>query len=164
MTSALAFVQFCTLRNRARTVTHDFQNYRIDQDLDYTNPTTGQTRPHAFLPFVFSGVTVTRSGDNQPATIVFPNNQLSRGWAETAVREQWIVNVRTGIFTNPQQFNTFVELNRYVAQIISGKWDATSLQLMLTSVLDAVGNDAPRKKITQQLVGTLPVTSRVRLG
>ncbi len=164
MASTFGFVQFCTLRNRARTVTHDFQNYNIDQDLDYLSPFTNTTRPHGFMPFIFSGVTVTKSGDNQPATLVFPNNNLSRGWAETAVREQWIANIRTAIWTDPATQSGFVELNRYVAQITSGKWDATSLELSLSSVLDAVGSDAPRKRVTQQLVGNLPVTSRVRLN
>jgi hypothetical protein len=164
MTSALGLVQFCTLRNRARTVRHDFQNFRIDEDLDYTNPTTNETRPHGFMPFAFSGVTVTKSGDNQPASLVFPNNELSRDWAEIAVREQWIANVRTGILTDPTTISGYVEMNRYVAQITSGKWDAVSLELSLSSVLDAVGGDTPRKKITQQLVGNLPITSRVRLN
>jgi hypothetical protein len=164
VSSAFGYVQFLTLRNRANTTRFEFQNFRIDADLDYTSPLTGLTRLFGFMPFAFSGITVTKSGDNQPATLAFPNNDLSRGWAEQAVTEQWIATVRTGIFTDPANTAGYVELNRYVAQITSGTWDETALTLILSSVLDAVGADTPRKRITQQLVGTLPVTARVRLN
>ena len=34
---------------------------------------------------------------------------------------------------------------------------------MLDTVLDAVGTDVPMRRLTQQLVGAIPVSSNVRL-
>ena len=55
-------------------------------------------------------------------------------------------------------------LNEYVAQVVSGKWDSTALTLELASVFDAVGGDVPRKRLTKDLVGHLPLTSSVRVA
>jgi hypothetical protein len=114
------------------------------------------------MPFAFSGVTVTKTGDNQPATLGFPNNSLSRGWGETAVQEVWIAQVQT-VLVNPDSKPDYTVLSEYVGQIVNSTWDESSLQLNMASVLDAVGADIPRKRLTRQLVGNLPLTSRVRL-
>jgi hypothetical protein len=115
-----------------------------------------------YMPFVFSGSTLTKSGDNQPATLAFPNNDLSRGWAATAIQDRWIANVRI-LLLNPDNKNDYTLISRYVGQIVSGGWDGTALKLNMASVFDAVGADVPRKKLTQQLVGHLPLTSNVRV-
>jgi hypothetical protein len=114
------------------------------------------------MPFAFSGSTLTKSGDNQPATLAFPNNDLSRGWAATAIQDRWIANVRI-LLLNPDNKNDYTLISRYVGQIVSGGWDGTALKLNMASVFDAVGADVPRKKLTQQLVGHLPLTSNVRV-
>jgi hypothetical protein len=114
------------------------------------------------LPFAFSGVTVTRSGDNQPAALVFPNNQLSRDWIETAVTQQWIATCQT-LLLDPYDNTGGRLLSSYTAQIVSGGWSETSVELRMASVLDAVGADLPRKRFTKQLVGKLPLTARVSL-
>lgn len=157
MTDTIAFGQYMTLRNRTGSQTYNFQNYWINEDAPFDGGTYG------FMPFAFSGTVLTKSGDNQPATIAFPNNALSRGWAEIATSESWIADVRTAII-NPDDKNASTLLMRYVAQVVSATWDETTMQLQMASVLDAVGADVPRKKLTRQLVGHLPLTARVRMG
>lgn len=156
MTDALAYGQYLTLRNREASTLYRFQNYWVNEDAPFENEVYG------FMPFIFNGTVLTKSGDNQPATVAFPNNALSRGWAENATRDNWIIDVRT-VIINPDDKTAGTLLMRYVAQVVSASWDDTSLQLQLASVLDAVGADAPRKKLTKQLVGNLPLTSRVRV-
>jgi phage-related protein len=136
--------------------TLNFQNYWIGENIVYQGVT------YSFLPFGFSGVTVTRSGDNQPATLVFPNNALSRGWIETAVTQQWIATCQT-LLIDPGDKAAGRVLASYTAQIVSGAWNETSVELRMASVLDAVGADLPRKRLTKQLVGKLPLTARVSL-
>ena len=51
----------------------------------------------------------------------------------------------------------------YVGQVTGGQWDNVSLNLELSSVLDAVGTDVPRRSLTQKLVGNLPISNNVRL-
>ena len=136
--------------------TLNFQNYWVAENVTYDGIT------YSFLPFGFSGVTVTRSGDNQPATLVFPNNALSRGWIETAVTYQWLATCQT-LLLEPDNKSGGRVLASYTAQIISGGWSETSVELRMASVLDAVGADLPRKRLTRQLVGKLPLTARVSL-
>jgi hypothetical protein len=54
-------------------------------------------------------------------------------------------------------------LSTYTAQIVSGSWSEAQVELRMASVLDAVGADLPRKRLTKQLVGKLPLTARVNL-
>lgn len=157
-----AIAQYITLRNVAGTTRYFFQNFWINEDAPLGLETNQGTTQYGFMPFAFSGTTVTKSGDNQPATLAFPNNSLSRSWAETVIKEQYLVHVRT-VLADPTDKITATLLARYVAQIVSGSWNETSLELQMASVLDAVGSDIPRKKLTKQLVGNIPVTSRVRI-
>lgn len=157
-----ALAQFLTLRNLDATKRYFFQNFWINEDAPLGIAGSDGTTQFGFLPFAFSGTTITKSGDNQPATLAFPNNSLSRAWAETVIREQYIVHVRT-VLADPSDKTTATLLARYIAQIVSGSWNETSLELQMASVLDAVGSDIPRKKLTKQLVGNIPLTSRVRI-
>jgi len=161
--SALAFAQYLTLRSETALGGFLFQNYWVGEDAPFFNVETGVPNYFGFLPFAFSGVTVTKTGDNQPAALAFPNNVLSRDFATVAVSERYIANVRT-VLINPDNKEDYTLINRYIGQIITGKWDSTTLTLELASVLDAVGTDVPRKRLTQQLVGHLPLTSRVRVS
>lgn len=156
MSTTQAFAQYLNLRSINGTSRYRFQNYWINEDAALNGATYG------FMPFAFSGTTVTKSGDNQPATLVFPNNALSRGWAETVVTEQWMAECAT-VIVNPDDRNDLITLTTYVAQVVNASWNETALELQMASVLDAVGADVPRKKLTKQLVGNIPVTSRVRV-
>lgn len=159
MADALAFAQYMTLRSADGATRYYFQNYWINEDA----PSKDGSNVYGFMPFAFSGVLVTKTGDNQPATLAFPNNELSRGWAETAVQNIWMADVQT-VVVDPDNKQNYTVLSEYVGQIVSGRWDDTTLQLEMASVLDAVGADVPRKRLTRQLVGNLPLTSRIRLS
>lgn len=135
---------------------YHFQNFYINKTADY------QGTQYAFLPFGFSGVTVNRTGDNVDATLVFPNNQLSRAWGLSAVEDLWVATVYVMIL-DPEGSNAPTLLHRYIGQVASGGWDETTLQLRLNTVLDAVGNDVPMRRLTQDLVGAIPTSSNVRL-
>lgn len=156
MSHEIAFAQYLTLRTETGGVQYYFQNYWVNEDARFEGSDYG------FMPFAFSGLTVAKTGDNQPATLVFPNNSLSRGWAETAVVNRWIAKVST-VVVNPDDKTDYTIVSTYESQIVSGNWDATKLELETASVLDAVGSDVPRKRLTKRLVGNLPVTASVRV-
>ena len=131
-----------------------FQNFHIGQVSD----------GHVFLPFGFSGVTVARDGSNVESTLVFPNNDIARAFADEAVRNAWVGIVRVCIITNIDDPNAAVtQLHRYVGQVAAGGWDDTAVTLRLSTVLDAVGSDIPTRTIHQRLVGNLPVTGAIAL-
>ena len=155
--TALAFGHYLTLRSPTTLGDYKFQNYWVGENADFNGVAFG------FLPFAFSGVTITKSGDNQPATIVFPNNELSRPFATIAVQDEYLAEVRT-VLIDPDDKDGYTLLNEYIGQIVSAKWDSAALTLELASVFDAVGADVPRKRLTRQLVGHLSLTSSVRVA
>ena len=64
--------------------------------------------------------------------------------------------------SNPSS-GTHTSVHSYTGQITGGTWDNVSLNLQLSSVLDAVGTDIPRRALTKKLVGNLPIANNVRL-
>jgi len=111
-----------------------------------------------FLPFGFSGVVVNRSGDNTQASLVFPNNDLARSWASEAATNQWVVTV--GLIN----VSAGTTIYTYTGQVGASSWDETSVNLQISSVLDAVGADIPFRVIGEQLVGAVPTSSAFRLS
>ena len=63
---------YLKLTNPRQTVVYRFQNFHIQQNATFDGET------YTFVPFGFSGVSINRTGDNTEASLLFPNNQLSR--------------------------------------------------------------------------------------
>ena len=155
--TTIAVGNYLKLSNKAQTVVYRFQNFHIGQNATYDGFTW------SFLPFGFSGVSVNRSGDNTSASLVFPNNQLSRAWGVDAVSQRWLANVLV-MSLDPDDRTTGTLMHQYFGQVAAGNWDETSLRLDLNTVLDAVGSDVPMRRLTQSLIGNIPVSSNVRLS
>ena len=155
--TTIAVGNYLKLTNKDQTVVYRFQNFYIDFNAEYDGFSW------SFLPFGFSGVSVNRNGDNTSASLVFPNNQLSRNWGVQAVTERWLANVLV-MSLDPDDRTTGTLMHQYFGQVATGNWDETSLQLQLNTVLDAVGSDVPGRRLTQSLIGNIPVSSNVRLS
>jgi len=134
-----------------------FQNFYINQEA------THDGNQYRFVPFGFSGVTVNRTGDGLEATLVFPNNGLSRSFADQAIDQNWVMEVDVLILDADNSAGTHQKLHSFTGQAVGGQWDNVSLNLKLSSVLDAVGTDVPRRSLTQLLIGNLPISNNVRL-
>lgn len=117
---------------------------------------------YSFVPFGFSGLTTNRQGDNIDATLVFPNNQLSRQWALSSIQGKWLAEVQVVLF-NPENRGEQNRLFTYVGQISNGAWDETGINIRLNTLLDAVGADVPSRRLTQKLVGNLPTSANIQL-
>lgn len=133
-----------------------FQNFFIGKTVTY------DAKPYTFLPFGFSGVSINRNGDNTDASVVLPNNRLSRAWALEAVRDRWLAQVYV-MMLDPANSEDPTLMHQYIGKTSSGRWDETSLSLTLNTVLDAVGGEVPQRRITQTLVGHIPVSPNVRM-
>lgn len=134
-----------------------FQNFYIKQTVTF------ESIPHTFMPFGFSGVTINRTGDGTSANLVFPNNELSRNWADVAIKDRWLVTVDVVIVDPDDSGAVTQKVHSYTGQVSGGRWDQAALTMNLGTILDAVGADVPRRNLTQGLVGNLPVTGNVRL-
>jgi hypothetical protein len=156
-----AIGNYLALRPKSPTVAYRFQNFFIGQTARLIG-LQDKEQEYTFLPFGFSGVTINRSGDNVEASLVFPNNALSRAWGVEALENRWLVFVNV-VMLDPADNTQGTILHNYVGQITSGTWDETSLNLNLSTVLDAVNSNVPARTISQNLVGALPMTSAISL-
>lgn len=146
-----------------------FQNFFIGKNMTHTG-TDGVNTNFQFVPFGFSGVTVNRTGDGLEATLVFPNNDLTRRWGVNAIENSYLMAVQVLIIENtaPGADLTVAQpgasvVHTYTGQVTGGQWDNSTLKIQLSSVLDAVGTDVPRRALNKTNVGNLPISNNVRL-
>lgn len=154
--TTIAVGNYLKLNNENQTLVYRFQNFHIGQNASFDGET------YTFAPFGFSGVSVNRTGDNTEAALLFPNNQLTRSWAVDAINEGWIATVFV-MSLDPDDRTTGTKMHQYVGQVSAGSWDESSLSLDLGTILDSVGSDVPVRRLTQSLIGNIPVSSGVRL-
>jgi phage-related protein len=152
----LALGNYLDLSTQSGGRVYRFQNFYINKTAAY------QGGEYSFLPFGFSGVTVNRTGDNIEASLVFPNNEISRAWVVNAVTDFWIATVFV-VVLDPDGVAAPDLLHRYVGQVATGAWDETAVTLRLNTVIDAVGAEVPMRRLTQSLVGAIPTSNNVRL-
>jgi len=152
----LAIGNFITFSDNG-IVRQRFQNFFISETITYSGDEYG------FLPFGFSGVTINRTGDNTDASLLLPNNSLSRNWAVEALNNRWLAHVRV-MLLDPDDRTSFSQLHQYYGLVASGSWKEAELTLNLNTVLDAVGAEFPLRRLTQRLIGNIPTTSGVRLS
>ena len=134
-----------------------FQNFNVGSTVRINN------KNHQFLPFGFSGVTVSRNGDNVDASIVLPNNKLARDFTIQAFEEEWLTEVTIGSFDPGAPKSMEKILYTYLGVVSAGGWDDTSINMTLNSVLDAVTGEIPHRIFERDNVGPLPITANLRL-
>jgi hypothetical protein len=151
----LAIGNFVTFTDNG-VVRQRFQNFFISETITYDG------NQYGFLPFGFSGVTINKTGDNTDASLILPNNTLSRNWAVEALKNRWIATVLV-MLLDPDDRTSTTLLHQYTGLTASGNWREAELTLTLNTVLDAVGAEVPQRRLTQKLIGSIPATSGVRL-
>jgi len=154
------------------TVAVAVQNFFIGSQVTYEGNT------YVFSPFGFSGVSTSRQGDLDPVSVVFPNNQISKGYLSDALRgmtyngipidnRPWkrpYVGEVDVCLVDPDSRTVLNRLFKYTGQCTAGGWDDTALTLELSSILDAVTADVPTRTLVQRQVGSLPITSNIRIN
>ena len=166
----LAIGHFCRFYTHTDTLKWSFQNFYINQtpfDIDGVS--------YSFVPFGFSGLSASREGELSPTALVFPSNDLARGYLSEALRggtlaetaaegiyRPYVVEVDVNIL-KPDSTEVITKLLTYTGQCTAGGWNDTTLQIELSSVLDAATAEIPARTLQQKLVGQLPLTSSVNL-
>lgn len=151
-----------------RAVQYAFQNFYFGE----TAVEDGQ--PYLFIPFGFSGIGTSKTGDIEPASLVFPNNDIARTIISESLRGEdinveeperillpyiakvdvFLINVETDQKTN---------LYTYTGICNSANWNDTEAVLELGGVLDAVAGEIPTRTLRRDLVGNLPTSPTVRI-
>ena len=162
MDSSYAIANYLTFTIPDVEVQYRFQNFYLNETVPWVNG------DHQFLPFGFSGISVDREGANVTASLAFPNTELTRVWAVKAIEEFWLARVRV-VRVDPEDPNVAANnpeqarLYNYVGQVTAGAWDDVKATLTLSSVLDAVGNNVPNRRLNRNLCGHLPSTNKLTI-
>tara|TARA_Y100001951_G_scaffold99504_1_gene101618 strand:+ start:99 stop:698 length:600 start_codon:yes stop_codon:yes gene_type:complete len=114
-----------------------------------------------YLPFLYQGAAKNRSGDNLEAALVLANNRLAMNRAIEAVRNRWTVEVAV-CKVDPTNFAIQRKLTTETWLAASMSYDPTTIEVLLSSGIDAVGSNAPGRVLTSQLCGHLPTTGQIR--
>ena len=113
-----------------------------------------------YLSFIYQGAAKNRTGDNLEAALNLSVNQLTTGWARKAVVNRYHVGIWT-VQINPNG-NVGRRLTREDWIASSMTYDNQTLEIILSSSIDAVGTSAPTRVLTRDLVGHLPVTANIQ--
>jgi hypothetical protein len=119
-----------------------------------------------YLPFIYQGTTINKSGDNIESNLIMGNHPLSMAKAQQAVLNKYFVEVNVCIMKN-DDIDTLANGNQSI--LTTDTWLAASLsydpevvEVLLSSAIDSVGGNVPSLVLTTDVVGKLPVTSDIQ--
>lgn len=159
----IALTTFIELKDAAGKVQHRFQNSEPGKTIQYGPslpagvPGPVQSYPYQYLSFIYQGAAKNRTGDNMESTLVLANNHLSMSYVVDAVNNRWNVRV-SSCSMNPSTFQVARELAVEHWIVAGMSYDPETIEVLLSSSIDAVGANAPTRVLTADIVGPLPVT------
>jgi len=151
-------------------VQHRFQNSEPSIN-GISDGEVGGGAKFSFLSFLYQGATRSNDGNNLESALILANestnregsvgaNKLSMSYAAEAVNNGWSVRVSTCKMTDLTFSAVETVLASDIWKIASMGYDNATIELLLTSSIDAVGGNTGRF-LTSSLVGHLPVTGRI---
>ena len=166
LTTLVTFVEvFSVDINNNKSTKHRLQNAKREpsEDSNSANNTilfNGQN--YHYLPFIYQGTTINRSGDNIESNLIMANHPLSMAKAQEAVFNKYFVEVNVCIMsnTNIDSLQRVLTTDTWLAASLS--YDSEVVEVLLSSAIDAVGANVPNFVLTTEVVGKLPVTSDIQ--
>ena len=141
-----------------------FQNANTNQPIRY------EGKSYRFLSFFYQGATRTRTGDNLESALVVSTNQISMDYAydivvidynasQRHIKRQ--VKVMTCLLDDDfNSVNKVLTTEYWIGA--SMNYDAETVEITLSSAIDAVFAGMPNQYLTEVNVGRLPTTARVQ--
>ena len=115
-----------------------------------------------YLPFIYQGTTINKSGDNIESNLILGNHPLSMAKAQEAVINKYFVEVNVCIVDNSNidSVTNVLTTDTWLAASLS--YDPEVVEVLLSSAIDSVGSNVPSLVLTTEVVGKLPVTSDIQ--
>ena len=126
----------------------------------FQNSKHGLVSSHNYLSFIYQGAARNRSGDNMTSSLILANSEISMNFAIEAVQEKYHIKVETWLMTDAFAQQTKLTEEQWLASSLS--YDPETIEVILSSAVDAVGANAPVKVLTRDMVGSLPVTGSLQ--
>lgn len=134
-----------------------FQNFHFGETRNYSGSA------YMYGAFGFSGGTVDLEASNISASLVFSVNSLVLSVFQESVEENWLIEIRT-VWLDPDTLQESGSYGEETYAITGLEHDSLQVSIRLGSPLDAVTQNAPRRVLTQKLVGALPSTGNINLN
>jgi hypothetical protein len=126
-------------------------NFSINQQRVYAGVT------YNFAPFAVSSGGGARGGERSSANLVAGTDALSVNLFAEAVQNRYMLEIKT-VSLDPLTFADEALVASEIWRVASYDMDTTRVVLKLTSPLDAVKAQAPRRTLSTALVGALPTS------
>jgi hypothetical protein len=150
--SAYAFVNYVRFKTQADAYTGTpYQNFSINEQRAYGGVT------YNFAPFAVSSGGGARGGERSSATLVAGTDALSVNLFAEAVQNRYMLEIKT-VSLDPLTFADEALVASEIWRVASYDMDTTRVVLKLTSPLDAVKAQVPRRTLSTALVGALPTS------
>ena len=159
--TVVALTNFITITTASNTPPNDLSPNK------FQNGKHGAIGEFQYLSFLYQGAARNRSGDNMESSLILANNAISMGYAKTAVDRKYHIQVETYLMT--EDFEKQLDSNNQPRLLTLETWlaaslsyDPTTVEILLSSAIDAVGANAPNRVLTTRMVGHLPVTGSIQ--
>ena len=166
ITTLVTFIEVFKIdSNNIKSTIHRLQNAKrepSEESNSLKNTINFNGQDFHYLPFVYQGTTINRSGDNIESNLIMANHPLSMSKAQEAVANKYFVEVNVCIAANDNINNITSTLTTDTWLAASLSYDPEVVEVLLSSAVDAVGVNVPNLVLTTQAVGTLPVSSDIQ--
>lgn len=166
LTTLVTFVEvFSVDINGNKSTKHLLQNAKrepSEESNSAKNTILFNGKNYHYLPFIYQGTTINRSGDNIESNLIMANHPLSMAKAQEAVLNKYFVEVNVCIVANNNIDNITNVLTTDTWLASSLSYDPEVVEVLLSSAIDSVGGNVPSLVLTTEVVGKLPVTSDIQ--
>ena len=136
---------------------YQFQNFHVGETRSYNGAS------YMYAGFGFSGGTLDLEAGNVSASLVFAVNELDLVVFKQAADSRWLAQIRT-VWLDPDTLDETGTYGEELYAVTGFEHDTSRLSVRLGNPLDAVSQNAPRRVLTQKLVGSLPSTGNINLS
>ena len=166
LTTLVTFVEvFSVDENGSKSTKHLLQNAKREPSEDVNsvkNTISFNGKNYHYLPFIYQGTTINKSGDNIESNLILANHPLSMAKAQEAVINRYFVEVNVCIAANNNIDTITRTLTTDTWLAASLSYDPEVVEILLSSAIDSVGGNVPSLVLTTEVVGKLPVTSDIQ--
>jgi len=154
MSTTVGLTNFLTVRDSNNRVQHRYQNSQPGETV------TKDGKKFQYLSFIYQGAAKNRTGDNMEAQLVMANNRISMSRGHEAVADRWNIEVSTCSMKLPE-FTVARTLTTEFWIAASLVYDFETVEITLSSSIDAVGTSVPHRVLTSSAVGALPTSGQI---
>ena len=149
--TVVALTAIVTVTQKNGTVEHEFQNGKHGGIGDYD-----------YLSFIYQGAAMNRTGDNLEASLILGNTSVSMGFVHQFVEERYYVEVETHLMDENFNKKQTIPLTKEYWLASGMRYDPESIELLLSSPVDAVGANVPQKTLSTEQCKQLPLTGTIQ--